>query len=200
MRIKITTKNIIIVIITLCIGVIVLCSYKYYSIPMLPFPLQKNALENALSASGLDWVVAKEEILKDGHVLFWLDNTQGQPSAIVSSLESKDKRILQINFLSSKDPKSNIPQEDWKKAIQLATILYGGFKNSSEVYDNFRQTYNEKAVIDDVPGSLSEFRERIRWENELNDIKCFLGFGVRKKGAGLAEAEFVSIIFSKTKD
>ena len=160
---------------------------------MLPFPRQKNALENALSASGLDWVVAKEEILKDGHVLFWLDNTQGQPSAIVSSLESKDKRILQINFLSSKDPKSNIPQEDWKKAIQLATILYGGFKNSSEVY-------NEKAVIDDVPGSLSEFRERIRWENELNDIKCFLGFGVRKKGAGLAEAEFVSIIFSKTKD
>ena len=42
--------------------------------------------------------------------------------------------------------------------------------------------------------------QRVRWENELNGVTCFLVFGVRKKGGGLTEAELVSLIFSETKD
>ena len=38
--------------------------------------------------------------------------------------------------------------------------------------------------------------QRVRWENELNGVTCFLGFGVRQKGGGLPEAELVSLIFS----
>ena len=200
MRNKIRIKQIVIIMFLLCIAILAFYSYKNHRMPVPAFPLQRQALEDALSESGLAWNVAEEEILKDGHILYTLNNSQGQPSTFVSSVESSDKRILQINFLTSKGSQSNIPQEDWGKAVSFATILYGGFQNQTQVYDNFRQTCDEKAVIDDVPGALSEFRERIRWENELNGVTCFLGFGVCQKGGGLPEAELVNITFSETKD
>ena len=188
------------IVILLCATITAFYSYKNHSLPVPAFPLQRQVLEDALSKSGLVWEIAEEEVVKDGHILYTLNNSQGQPSAFVSSVESSGKRILQINFLTSKGSPSNIPQKDWEKAVSFATILYGGFRNQTQVYDNFRQTCDEKAVIDDVPGALSEFRERIRWENELNGVTCFLGFGVCQKGGGLPEAELVNITFSETKD
>ncbi len=76
-------------------------------------------------------------------------------------------------------------------------ILYGGFKNENQVYKNFQETYDERVIIDKVPGYNLEFCERIRWENEIDGVNCFLGFGGQEKGGGLSKAQFVTIIFSQ---
>ena len=180
----------------LCLSPGILSGCQNSKLPMPQFPLEKPAVEQALAESGLDWEIAQEETLKEGHVVYTLSGKDGQPVAFLSSLGSDKTRILQINFLDSEERKPAIPYEDWEKAICLASILYGGFDSAGQVCENFNQTYEEKSVAD-TPGNGYQYIERIQWQNQLNGVHCFLGFGSQKAGGQLSEAEFVTIYFSK---
>ncbi len=196
---KIKIKNsLVIIIIALCISAGIFYNQcENQKMPASIFPLQREVLEQVLSGSGLGWNAAEENTLREDHVLYVINNQEGQPVAEISSVGGNEKRILQINFLALKGTQANISQKDWEKAVRLATILYGGFKNENQVYKNFQETYDERVIIDRVPGYNPEFCERIRWENEIGGVNCFLGFGGQEKGGGLSKAQLVTIIFSQ---
>lgn len=165
---------------------------------METFPLDATTIETALEEVGLTWKITSSEEWGKGRILYELCGTDEKGIATISSIGDGETRVLQINFFSSTAIDSSLAESEWEKAIRLATLLYGGFEDVEQVYRVFQDTYDEIAVIDDIPGTNSKDQKRIRWKNKMNDINCFVGFSQTGLNTETPETEIVSIFFSNT--
>lgn len=176
------------------IGICCGCEKQELLIPQ--YPLETDTIEAALNDVGLTWIITNRAEWGEGRVLYELCNTEKKGIATISSVRDGSTRTLQLNFFSSTEIDSPLPETDWEKVMRLAAILYGGFEDAGQVYEVFRDTYDDIAVVDDIPDTDSKDQKRIQWKNKINGIDCFAGF--RQKGLFKenSETEIVTIFFS----
>lgn len=165
-------------------------------IPMSEYPLSKATVEAALEETGLFWTITNEEPWGGNRAFFELCDKDEKAIAVISSVGGDRTRVLQLTFFSSSEKTVPLDQKDWEKAVDLATILYGGFEEKGQVFEAFQNTYEEKALIDKAPGAVPKDKERMRWRNEVNGVDCFIGLHRLNVDSGSPTTEIVSVIFS----
>lgn len=130
-------------------------------LPEPEFPLSEDVINDALDELGLDWVILEDEIQQiseedvEGIIYTFRDpvKTQSEHSTAtlfyggVSSGIVEGKRQLSMILDSGGHGLDGVPfaWEDWKQAIVLGTMLYGGFEDKEEVY----RALSELEVPDD---------------------------------------------------
>ena len=151
------------------------------------YPLDKADIQTALEASGLNGIISDIETdsYYEGHSLYVvrsqteaygidtsvkydsLDPTSMVLVASASSTIVDDGRALQTIF-----DQVNIPLdfswEKWKRQFVFTTILYGGFKDTEEIYRAF---YNQS-----VPNGNTPYI----WEAEFPSAYCRVRFDIRR--------------------
>lgn len=184
------------IIVMLCTIAVLCCGCSKQQLPMPIYPLDMTTVETALAEVELPWTIINEEAWGEGRILYELCNEENKGIAFISSAEDDNTRALQLSFFSSTELYASLPVEDWDKVVRLATIFYGGFENEGQVYDVFQKTYNELALVDEVPNAVPKDQERIRWKNEVNNINCFIGLCRKDIDSDSPTTELVTIYFS----
>lgn len=182
------------IIIGICNG----CSKQ--QLPMSEYPLTEATIEAALTKAELFWTIANRVDFDEDRVYYELVNEDKKEIAVISSVGGLGKRLLQINLLFTSTTSVPLPPEDWGKTVRLATILFGGFEHENQIFDTFQNTFNEKALIDGIPGTDPKDQERIRWSDDINNVNCFIALRRRNIKSDSPTTEMVSIIISTSEN
>lgn len=189
-------RKFVIGIILLCLTISICCGCKKNSLPMPLYPLDEAIVEAGLEETTLLWKITKKEIWGEGRVYYDLCDKDGKAIAVISSVGDGSTRLLQLTFYTSSAITAPLPGKDWEKAVNLATLLYGGFREKGQVFEAFQNTYEDMAMADNTPGSTLNNKESIRWRMEINGVDCFVGLHYRDRNQDTPATEMVSIIFS----
>lgn len=149
------------------------------------YPLGEETVTSAIKELELPWTIGEVQypqentsvhILVDGN-----DKLVGTIEGITVTEGGREERSLNLTFPRDYGNDSSIKEDSWKDAINLATILYGQFKNIDQVYDNFVKEYDgtntrtepEKKIVgknETVEGT----GQVVRWEKKINDTICMI--------------------------
>lgn len=194
-------RKLVIIIISLSAVLSVSCGCSKQSLPISDYPLSADTVEAAVEKVGFSWTISREDSWAENHTVYELDNDDEKLIAFISNAGEDDKRFFSLVSFSSWGGSSDIMvpllEEEWEKAIVLATILYGGFEDENQVYENFKDTYGEstltyKTIEDDFSGNSPE-RTIIIWDNEVEGINCSISFS--QQGEDPLITEIVNITF-----
>jgi len=146
------------------------------TLTMPEYPLDSTTIDKALKEAELSWmIIAEEDSSFAGQTVYTL-NKNGEMVATISSAIKGVERYLHISFSSYHNNEYSLPKEEWEKAIVFATLLYGGFDNTHQVYNQFTNEYDMKNTVKEpreriMGGSLGH-EEMSKWENEINSVNC----------------------------
>ena len=155
--------------------------------------IDTHALEDIIEEIGLSWKIVKKDSWGEGRVLFECVNEDNLSIATISTAIEDNKKVLQLSFFSTTEITAPLPNEDLEKVFQLASVLYGGFDEEDQFYQNFLSTNEETEFIERV---LEDDKESIRWQNSINDIDCFVGYRNLESDAETQTPELIAIILS----
>jgi len=159
--------------------IIGLCSFwgcEKQTLIMPKYPLDSTTIDKALQEAELSWtIIAEEDSAFAGQTIYTL-NKNGEVVASISSAIKGGERYLHISFSSYHNNEYSLPEEEWEKAIVFATLLYGGFDNTHQVYNQFTNDYDIKNTVKEprekIMGGSLGYEEMSKWENEINGINC----------------------------
>ncbi|MEG1255035.1 hypothetical protein [Clostridium sp.] len=151
------------------------------TLTMPEYPLDSTTIDKALQEAELSWTIIGSEDAPfvgqtiEGQTVYTL-NKNGEIVATISSAIKEGERYLQIGFSPYHNNEYSLPEEEWEKAIVFATLLYGGFDNTHQVYNEFTNDYDTKNTVKEpreriMGGSLGH-EEMSKWENEINGVNC----------------------------
>lgn len=149
------------------------------SIPEPSFPLEESTVIEALDKLSFDWVISENETLIISEenreaVLYQLRdpekklNEESENTILYAGIFSgidDGKRRLCVTFTSVTLGLDGKPfaWEDWKDQIILSAILYGGFKDTEEVYAALFRT--------DAPAGDEAFQCSVKFQNSYCVVK-----------------------------
>jgi hypothetical protein len=164
--------------------IIALCSFygcQKKTLTMPEYPLDSTTIEKALKGAELSWTIIGEEDSPfvgetlEGQTVHAL-NKNGKIVAAISSAIKDEERFLHIGFSSYHNNEYSLPEEEWEKAIVFATLLYGGFDNTHQVYNEFTKEYDKKNTVKEprerIVGGTLGFEEMSKWEKEIHGVNC----------------------------
>ncbi|MEW8994173.1 hypothetical protein [Clostridium sp.] len=159
--------------------IIGLCSFwgcEKQTLIMPKYPLDSTTIDKALQEAELSWtIIAEEDSSFAGQTIYTL-NKNDEMVASISSVIKGGERYLHISFSSYHNNEYSLPEEEWEKAIVFATLLYGGFDNTHQVYNQFKNDYDMKNTVKEprerIMGGSLGYEEMSKWENEINGINC----------------------------
>ncbi len=121
------------------------------ALPQPDFPLREDVVLAALEQTGLPGVISESETQSytENHISYTLrdpvqtygDTENKVVTAGVSSALVEGGRFLSMTFISDAHVLKTVPfaWEDWKRQIEFATLLYGGFADADAVYRAFAE-------------------------------------------------------------
>lgn len=183
----------------------ILCSCRKQNLPVPVYPLDASTIEEALHKTNLLWTIAKEESWVENHTVYTMHDTDGRMTAVISSAEKNEKRLLIMVFMPSQydlyHVTISVPDEDWEKVIKFGTILYGGFENENSVYNNFVNNYDSKSSTVEVPeippGAMNNYIELMDWSDKFNDIYYIIRTGHVEKDSPHTDLSFIKFYNSE---
>lgn len=174
-------KKYIFLIVVLIIGLVSFGIWKKQTLTMPEYPLDSTTIDKALKEADLSWTIIAEEDSSfvgetfEGQTVYTL-NKNGEVVAAISSAIKGGERYLHISFSSYHNNEYSLPKEEWEKAMVFATLLYGGFDNSHQVYNEFTNDYDMKNTVKEprerIMGGSLGYEEMSTWENEINGVNC----------------------------
>lgn len=151
------------------------------TLTMPEYPLNSTTIDKALKGAGLSWTIIGSEHSPfvgqtlEGQTVYTL-NKNGKIVATISSSIKDGERFLHIGFSSYHNNEYSLPEEEWEKAIVFATLLYGGFDSTHQVYNQFTKEYGKKNTVKEprerIMGGTLGHEEMSKWETEINGINC----------------------------
>ncbi len=174
-------KKYIFLVLVLIIGFGAFWGLKKQTLTIPEYPLDSTTIDKALKEADLSWTIIAEEDSSfvgetfEGQTVYTL-NKNGEVVAAISSAIKSGERYLHISFSSYHNNEYSLPEEEWEKAIVFATLLYGGFDNSHQVYNEFTNDYDMKNTVKEprkrIMGESLGYEEMSKWENEINGVNC----------------------------
>lgn len=151
------------------------------TLAMPEYPLDATIIDNALKEAELSWTITSEEDspfegkTREGQTVYAL-NKDGKDIVAISSAIKGEEKFLQVGFSSYYNNEYSLPKEEWEKAIVFAALLYGGFDNKHQVYNEFTNDYDTKNTVREpreriMGGSLGH-EEMSKWQTEINGVNC----------------------------
>lgn len=149
---------------------------------MHEYPLDIDMIAAALEEAELPWTIVEDELLMEGRIAYTLHDEAGSLVAFILTSIHNERRLLDASFMPYSDNPTitkALPEEEWKKAIAFATLLYGGFDSKYQVYDSFANDIDTKNT--DTGSRVQEDgQKRIvmdnveisTWKDEINGINC----------------------------
>lgn len=165
------------------------------ALPVPAYPLEEASLKDAVKESGLNWDLKKCEILKEDQTVYTFSDTSGKDIAYISCSGEGDSRFLQLSFFSSGEISAPLPEDDWDNILNLASSLYGGFRDTEQLAADFQNTYEETALTDQ-PEFIPADEERVQWRREIQGIDCFVGLKRKGSSSDSAVTEMVTVQLS----
>lgn len=100
------------------------------------FPLEADAVNAAIEQMALPWVLSESEDLSGtGDLIAHTINTEEGCKVIVSGSLYKREKIMTMYSVSEQvAEKPDFSWADWKRNIEFAAVLYGGFADQEELY------------------------------------------------------------------
>lgn len=159
------------------------------------FPLEEEAITDALEKAGLPGTISESETesYREGHISYVVRDQEEtyegtDNSVLVASLGSatyEGERML-LTVFDQRVDSEQMEWEDWKRQIVCATLLYGGFENEEDVY----QAFLEKELPDEEAScewkvELPEGYCRVTYSHRSNTSHNEDGFPVEKQSATL---------------
>ena len=168
-------------ILVLAITLIIFFVFKKQTLAVPEYPLDADTIGEALQEWGLSYTIQEDDLRELGtqqeQSLFSLYSIEnGKFVAGISSGYKNGERILFISFPAFNYTNA-ISSKECEDTIVFATNLFGGFKSSHQVYDNFVQDYdtvNTKKVQYEISDkSLYPMREaESHWESNIGGTTC----------------------------
>lgn len=155
-----------------------ICLFSGCNSPLLPvpeYPLSTAAVTDALRESELSWSVEEGDALLENQSAFSLLQDETLIAGIVSTL-ADGRHHLFIVFPSYHNNKQSLPEQEWKKAITFATLLYGGFEDKHQIYNSFTNDYDTKNTTKWATGKIAGdtigSEQASIWKDKINDVYC----------------------------
>lgn len=170
-------KKILILLLTLSMGAAILCACKKQTMPVPEYPLDADSIDAALQEWGIVCTMQEDDSTRQGVSLYNMQSAEnGHFIFGVLSAQKDGERLLSIAFPLSYLYNS-IPAEECENAIAFATLLFGGFESTHQVYENFIQEYdtvNTEREENEFFGSNARVRvqEVSRWESIIGGTTC----------------------------
>lgn len=194
------------IIVLALIGVfsLVSCNSSKELLPLGELPLEKNVIESALATLEIPWTIGEENIQENDNgdisKSVMMHDENNKIIATISSSKVEGETNLSIIFMP-KDFKGNVKSNlsvflsnEWREqAIQLATILYGGFSSENEILEVFTKEYKEKTKTI-VTENVTEMKDAktTKWGKIIKDQYCFVA--VEEKATGKTDDYLSSIM------
>lgn len=141
------------------------------------FPLEKQAIEEALETMGLQYTVEEDSKLREmlpGFTSFNLYSEEG--NSFIAGIKSGDKdgeKMLSLVLLTTGE--TNVPVEDGRNMVVLATRLYGGFEEETCVYDQFQKEFptdNTQRQHEIQVKNATQIKEELVWKATFAEAEC----------------------------
>lgn len=125
------------------------------------FPATKEAVEEVIEESGLDWEIAVEEDWGNGQYVFTLNDESGKQASFVMTGALEERKLIDVSLMDGANPEttSAVEEEAWEKVFAFASRLFGGFEDENEPYNSFLEDFEDNG-------------ESITWQKEVNGLFC----------------------------
>lgn len=125
------------------------------------FPATKEAVEEVIEESGLDWEIAVEEDWGNGQYVFTLNDESRKQASFVMTGALEDRKLIDVSLMDGANPETTnaVEAEDWEKAFAFASRLFGGFEDENELYNSFLEDFEDSG-------------ESVTWQKEINGLFC----------------------------
>ena len=141
------------------------------------FPLEKQAIEEALETMGLQYTVEEDSKLREmlpGFTSFNLYSEEGNSFiAGIKSGEKDGEKMLSLVLLTTGE--TAVPVEDGRNMVVLATRLYGGFEEETCVYDQFQKEFptdNTQRQHEIQVKNTTQIKEELVWKATFAEAEC----------------------------
>lgn len=162
------------------------------------YPVDINAVESALEASGLSWTVEQDSPVVEGKTVYSLSKDGELIGGIVSGLKDGET-FLNVTAVLYYNNGYSLPKSEWENFISFATILNGGFKNKHQIYDVFSKEYDTvnttKFSRKNVPRTQHSIDESSLWKNKIRDY--YVQISLTKPDINYSE-EYLNVIIIST--
>lgn len=140
------------------------------------FPLEKQAIEEALETMGLQCTVEEDIKLREmlpGFTSFNLySKEENSFIAGIKSGEKDGEKMLSLVLLTTGE--TAVPVEDGRNMVILATQLYGGFEETC-IYDQFQKEFptdNTQRQHEIQVKNTTQIKEEMAWEATIAGVEC----------------------------
>jgi hypothetical protein len=174
----------------ICVLVLVLilsaCGTERKILPIPEFPLDEAGIVAAVQELGLPWTVVEHFVDPNNEMpnIYGLYKDGGIIAAITSGMIDGERTVA-VSFVTMHNNEHSLPEEAWRNAIVLTTLLFGGFESTDQIYDYFRNEFDTEntvrqpiALPAEIPEALLLHRhpfardEIALWERTVNGIHC----------------------------
>lgn len=174
------------------------CQKQELAVP--EYPLEEGYVASVMEMVDLPWEIEKTESWAEAHTNHTILE-DGRMVANISSAWNDAGRYLNLSFMPSIYDEYGVMQslEDdlWDNAIQLGTILYGGFADERQVLTRFHEKNLQdlplKEYLQEDTGGRKVYQEVRVWKESFGTITCSIEIGVLESG----KADLQRIIFSE---
>lgn len=145
------------------------------------FPLEEADIVTALERANLSGAISndKTQVLSQEHILYVLDSDEQKlPVMLISSSFIQNKRALSLTFIApSVSQGVTFEWEDWKQQLVFATLLYGGFADEEEVYQEFSEQKISVGKVElNEEWPMETLAERYEWDAEFPAGYCRVSY------------------------
>ena len=172
----------IILILSIFASNIFLFACQSQEMPRLDYPLDSDQVASAIEDSGYPWHIDEVQRISDESISFIIRNNADKIVAVIDTVKAGQEQGLAMSFSKSYDDDHSIKGESVKDMAILATKLYGDFKDTDQLYNNFIKEYDTKNTTASPKVYISGKEktlgpeEFVRWEKEIDGKTCQMGF------------------------
>jgi hypothetical protein len=188
-------KKILCAILTIMMLLTVACGAERQIMPVPDYPLDETAIAAVLQEVGLNWEITKLDEAPHEWITF---HTFDKDGAFIAHLVSNTKdggRFVHLALSKSHNNEYSLPEEEWERAIVLATLLYSGFESSHQIYHYFKNEFDTentlRAPLEQKSTTTFPFDERAIWQKIVNGVYCQV---VVSRAAGMQEEYLYDVI------
>lgn len=150
--------------------------------PRLDYPLDSDTITSAIEDSGYPWHIDEVQKISDEIIGFIIKDDENKIVAVIQTVKVGQEQALTMSFSKRYDDDHSIKGESVKDMVILATKLYGGFKDTDQLYNNFIKEYDTKNTTASPKVYISGKEktlgpeESVRWEKKVDGKTCQIVF------------------------
>ena len=162
----------------LCIWIFGICNLVACNkaLPLVEYPLDMQAVETIAKEWG-EYIIEEDSALREEQTVYNLyDQESKELVCAINSGTLDGERVLSVAFVPSAFDNA-ILEDEYEETLAFITKLYGGFKSTSQVYDEFKKDYiagNIEKQVQETPVYRTEpqLEESIIWESDVRGTTC----------------------------